>query len=142
VTELTLFDRALTSVTVPPSTGEVHGVSTVTVPSVGGAAFLTAVAAIPAGVQVKGVGYRCVTAFSTENSLASLDLGGMGLEAGWGRGLGIVANAVNNIGQMRADMPHTSTAHDILMVANPPGARFGSSGLARLSIFWMTLTPL
>lgn len=141
-TELTLFDQALTTVEVPSSTGELHGVTTVEVPTVAGAAFLTAGAAIPAGVQVKGVGYKVVTAFSTENSLASVDLGGMGVESGWGQGLGISLGAVNNIGQMRGDMPHTSMAHDIFLLANPPGSLFGSIGLARLSVFWMRLEPL
>jgi hypothetical protein len=141
-TALTLFDRALTTVTVSPGTGEVHGVSTVEVPSVGGAEFLTAVALIPAGVKLMGVGYRVVTSLSTENSLVSVDVGGPGIRGGWGSALGITKDSVNNVGQMRADMPNYATAGSVVITPNPPGALFGAAGLIRLTAFWLTLTPL
>lgn len=141
-TELTLFDRALTTVTVPPSTGEVHGVTTVEVPTVAGAAFLTAGAFLPAGVELVGVGYRVVTAFSTENSLVSVDLGGLGVENRWGAGLGITTNAVNNAGQWVGGRAHLPSAEDVVLLANPAGARFGAVGTVRLTAFWTTYTPL
>jgi hypothetical protein len=141
-TELTLFDQALTTVEVPSSTGEVHGVTTVDVPAVAGAAFLTASAFLPAGVELAGVGYRVVTAFSTENSLASVDLGGLGVENRWGAGLGIGLHAQNNAGQWVGGRAHLASAADVVLLANPPGALFGAVGAVRLTAFWATYTPV
>lgn len=141
-TVLTLYDSAIQTVTVNTSTGETHGVTTVTVPSVGGATFLTAAAFLQPGIELAGVGYRVITAFSTENALASIDLGGLGVENRWGQALGLSVNSVNNAGQWVGGRATISTAQDVVLVANPGGAHFGVTGAARLTAFWTTYTPL
>ena len=140
-TALTLYDSTIQQVTINPSSGEAHGISTITLASTGGVDHLTAAAFIPAGVKVKGVGYRVTTAFSTENSLASVDLGGMGITSGWGKALGITLNSINNEGQMRGDEPRTTVAQDVVLLPNPAGALFGATGAVRLTCFWRTLVP-
>jgi hypothetical protein len=141
-TELTLFDPAIVQVTVDASTGEAHGISTATVASVGGAESLTAAALIPAGCELVGVGYRVVTALSTENSLASVDLGGMGLVDRWGTDLGITLDSVNNAGHWKGGRAFISTAQDVVVLPKPAGALFGTVGAVKLSVFFTTWTPL
>lgn len=141
-TQLTLYDQALTTVAVTPGSGEVHGVTTRNVVSVGGASFLTAAALIPAGTVLAGIGYRVSQSFSVENGLTSVHCGGMGVENRWGASLGITAGSVNNCGQWVGAHVPIRTAQDVILLANPAGARFGTLGQIVLTAFWTRYNPL
>ena len=140
-TELTLYPSAVTQVIVDPSSGEAHGQLTVEVPTVAGASFLTASAFIPPGIEVAGIGYRVVEGFSTELSLASIGLGGLGVVTRWGTGLGLVVDDVNNAGNWVGGRVHTTVAGDVVLIAEPPGSRFGQVGLVRLTCFYTLWIP-
>jgi hypothetical protein len=141
-TGLTLYDQALTTITVPPGSGMVHGVTTVDVPSVPGVSFLTASALLPANTIVAGVGYRVLTALSAAGGLVSVTLGGAGVENRWGSALGITAGSVNNCGTWIGPHFPMNTAGDVVLLANPATATFGATGLVRLTAFWTRYVPL
>lgn len=138
-TALTTFASTIQQVTVNPSSGEAHGISTATLTPSGGEWSLVASALIPAGSKVKGVGYRVLTELSTANGLTSVDLGGLGVESGWGRQLGLTAATVNNAGHWRGDMPNALNASDVTLLAN--GGPFASGGSVKLTAFWCVWTP-
>lgn len=137
---LTLYDAAVTQVTVDPVSGMAYGKSTATVTSINLASVLTASALIPAGVRVLGVTYRCLVSFDTSNALASIALGGMGFLEGWGAALGITAGTVTGLGAFtRGDEPIAVSAENVTLSGN--GGVFGATGSAKLTVHWLALSP-
>lgn len=138
-TALTTFPASILTVTPDAVSGLVYGKTSAVVNSIAGAAALTAAALIPAGAKVLGVTYRCLIAFSAENGLTSVDLGGMGLTSGWGSLLGITAGTVSGAGNQRGDEPNAVSAENVTLLAN--GGLFGATGQAKITVHWRTLTP-
>lgn len=136
-TALTTYDATIRTVTPDAVSGMTHGKTTATVNTSAGANVLTAAALIPAGAKVLGVSYRCTIAFSAENGLTSVDIGGMGVTSGWGRLLGITAGTLSNAGNHRGDEPNAVSAENVTVLAN--GGTFGATGQCKLTAHWRTL---
>jgi hypothetical protein len=138
---LTLFHASVLQVVFDPVSGEGRGKSSATfIASPGSSTPLVATALAPAGARCMAVTLRNLVAWSTANGLTGLDLGGFGLQDGWGRNLPLTLPFTSNMGHFRrGDEPIAVNGEDIIL--SPKGGAWGGTGQARVTVHWKTYSP-
>lgn len=113
------------------------GQTQVTISSSAGVAVLTAAALVPAGARVRGVFLENLAAFGASQGLTGLNVGGMGVEDGWGANVALTLGIKTTMANFRrGDLPIATVAQDITLTAI--GGLFDGVGSARITATYET----
>jgi hypothetical protein len=138
---LTLYNAPMTQMAFDPHTGEARGKSTAlfTV-NPGSTAPLVATALAPAGARCMAVTLRHLVGWVSTAGLTGLDLGGFGLQDGWGRDLPLTLGFTSHPGYWtRGDEPVAVDGENITLT--PKGGAWGIQGQSRVTVHWKTYEP-
>lgn len=137
-TALTLFDTSIFLSHVDTVATVVEGNSPALLATVAGDWTLVASGLVPSGVEVLGVTYYCSTGFGTSNGLTAVNIGGFGIEDGWGANVGITLGTTTTPGNFRrGDHPVSTAATDIVVTA--VGGPFDATGACIVTVHWRRL---
>lgn len=132
---VTLYDAAISTVTIDPLSGRTFGKTTTVVPTVDNVPLLTATAAIPAGVLLDGVLASVTVTCGASRSLTTWSLGDAAILERWGTGIARTSGTVTNAGYWQAYTPLPyANAGDLLLVAD--GGLWDGTGSITLTTHW------